>query len=316
MTWYHGADGNPFCRHYRRRQLPQFLAKVDVLYVRVDWNLATVRRMWMKRLRLGRLPVVWELNGLPEELFYLGRSEDELRKVVEELRSYAVRVDAAIAVTEKIERFLAQDVGVRRTYCIPNGSDPKLFGPGPESSKSLGPLQIVWIGTSRSGWHDLDTLLSAAQTLAASDANVLFRIYGDPSFLPNDLPSNTRACGAVPYSEMGRTISDADVGLHLFKPLGEIRVAGSPLKLFDYMASGLAVIAQDEGQRGAIIRQREVGLTTSGAPDDLARQISKLEQDRDLCRRFGKNGRLAVEEYYNWDRAAEETEAVLRGVLK
>ena len=82
------------------------------------------------------------------------------------------------------------------------------------------------------------------------------------------------------------------------------------------MASGLAVVAQDSGQPGEIIRNKQVGLSTSGAPEDVAKKLLTLEGDRLLCRQLGENGRRAVVEYYNWDRVVSETENILQEVLR
>jgi glycosyltransferase involved in cell wall biosynthesis len=76
-----------------------------------------------------------------------------------------------------------------------------------------------------------------------------------------------------------------------------------------------AVVAQEAGQKGAVIRRWNAGLFTTGGPQDIADKIMLLERDRALCRQLGLNGRRAVLEYYNWSRAAAETEAILMETL-
>ena len=100
------------------------------------------------------------------------------------------------------------------------------------------------------------------------------------------------------------------------KPLGNIQEKGdSALKIFDYMSCGLALVLQADGDKGDIIRKWETGIITTGSPQDLADKISVLEKNRELCSTFGKNGRRAVIDYYNWDRVARETDKVLLSMI-
>ncbi len=171
------------------------------------------------------------------------------------------------------------------------------------------------MGSTKPGWHDIDAIMRAAQILHERGANVLFRIYGDPTFLPEPIPANVMARGPVPYDRIGAEIRDADVGLHIWRSNQAAIIDGSPLKIFDYVACGLAVIMQDGGQKGEIVRRWNNGLTTLGTPEDLADKIQALERDKHLCARFGRNGRRAVIEDYNCDRVAKETESVLADLL-
>lgn len=311
FSWYYGQDDNPFITHFRGRQIIQFLRAVDVLYVRVGWeSKGTFRHL--RRLRLGRLPVVWELNGLPEEVVYMGGSDEEAREATERLRRMARHVDAAIGVTERIRDYLRDELGIAKSYCVPNGSDPELFAPSKRNPSRDTPLRVAWIGGTKWKWHDLDSVLQAASLLAKRNANVEFTIYGSRENLPNTLPANVNCPGRVPYREMGRALSCAHVGVHLFKPLADgTEMDALPLKLFDYMACGLAVLTQASPEKGEVIREWDCGLFTSGEPEDVAEKVLSLERDRERCRQLGHNGRRAVVEYYNWGRAVAETEAAL-----
>jgi glycosyltransferase involved in cell wall biosynthesis len=313
MSWYYGDDQIPFVRHLRGRQLLSFLRAIDVLYLRVSWYPTMHRFARLRRLRLSRLPVVWELNGLPQEnLYYAGCGAAEVARARRLLRRAARHATCAIGVTETIRDYLRESVGVRNSFVVPNGSDPELFTPASMSGASDRPLRVVWIGTTRCPWHDLETVVAAARILEGRQANIALDIYGKQDSVPSDLPGNVVCHGEVPYHELAGRLGKADVGVHIFKPAANGTIPdGSPLKLFDYMACGLAVVAQQAGQTGTVVARREAGLFTSAAPDDLAQALLRLEGDRALCRRLGGNGRRAVLDYYNWARAAEETERVL-----
>ncbi len=314
-SWYYGDDASPYCSHFRGRELFRFLRAIDVLYIRIDW--AQLLR-WRDPLQLvlrTRIPTVYEINGLPEEIRYNPGLSLNLENIAARLRSLARRGHAAIGVSEKIRVFLDEDIGFRKAYCIPNGSDPVTFSPCAITSEPGAALQVVWMGSTHAGWHDIDAILEAARILDERRIKVVIRLYGDPAHLPGQLPANVKACGHATYDRIGAEIRDANVGLHVWRSVQGATIDGSPLKTFDYMACGLAVIMQEGGQKGEIIREWDNGLITSGTPVDLADKIQFLEGDRKLCARLGENGRRAVIEYYNWDRVAAETEAVLADLL-
>jgi glycosyltransferase involved in cell wall biosynthesis len=253
---------------------------------------------------------------MPEELLYEGGADNDVAAATSRLRRLARFVDAGIGVTDEISDYLRRDLGIPRTYCVPNGSDPELFSPPPDVAGNSDPLTVAWIGSSERGWHALGAFVNAAAMVHQAGANVRFVIFGDPRHLPPNLPPNIACQGVVAYAEMGKALAAADVGVHIFKALPNGKIMGAlPLKIFDYMAAGLAVVAQEAGQKGAVIRRWNAGLFTTGGPQDIADKIMLLERDRALCRQLGLNGRRAVLEYYNWSRAAAETEAILMETL-
>lgn len=311
FSWYVANGDTSFCTHFRGRQVLSFLQTIDVLYIRVEWNLAGAKRgRFLKTLR-PRLPVIWELNGHPSEILFSERTEADLEFITRGLRRASSGVNAAICVADEVSDYARKSLEIQNVRCVPNGSAPEIFVPRAWADhRNNHPLHAAWIGTSRAGWHNLDAIIEAAHILKKNDANVIFSIYGDPSHLPTGMPENVVVRGQVPYQTLGAVLGEADIGLHFVKH-SRHDFAGSPLKLFDYMACGLAIVTEGNGQRGAIIDQWQCGLKSTAAPADIAQAIASLERDRELCRRLGANGRTAALKYFNWKRVAEETEEIL-----
>ena len=74
-----------------------------------------------------------------------------------------------------------------------------------------------------------------------------------------------------------------------------------PVKMFEYMAAGIPVIASDFPLWREIIEGNQCGICVD--PFDskaIAAAIDLLIKDRDLARYMGENGRRAVEGRYNW----------------
>ncbi len=74
-----------------------------------------------------------------------------------------------------------------------------------------------------------------------------------------------------------------------------------PVKMFEYMAAGIPVIASNFPQWERIIKDEKCGLCVDPlAPNDIARAIEYLAENPSVAAEMGKNGRLAVVNKYNW----------------
>lgn len=316
FSFYWGESKNPWISHFRGRELFKFLSLIDVLYLRVEWNGGPEQFSFLKLLKLFKLPVVWEINGTPEEILYAGSTHQDVRKIGKRLSILGKLVNATICVTDEICEYSIVNFKLTNVHCIPNGSDPDLFFPAQRSlEKQLNsPLRVAWIGTTNAGWQDMDILYRAMKKL--ENCNIEFWIFGDPKFLPHEITRNILVKGIVPYDEIGGELGKADVGAHFFRnDMLNGPVLGSPLKIFDYMSSGLAIVTQADGQRKKLLEEENCGLPVSNNVEDLCRALMFLEKNRNLCYGMGQKGRYAVERYYNWDRAANETIKLLEKVM-
>ena len=87
----------------------------------------------------------------------------------------------------------------------------------------------------------------------------------------------------------------------------------SPIKIFEYMASGRAVLAARVGQIAEVIEDGVNGLLYEPAtPESLATQLLRLIDDAVLRERLGKKARETVERRYTWRANAEAVVALLR----
>jgi glycosyltransferase involved in cell wall biosynthesis len=76
-----------------------------------------------------------------------------------------------------------------------------------------------------------------------------------------------------------------------------------PVKMFEYMAAGIPVIASNFPLWRSIIRENNCGVCVDPLdPTAIAAAVNKLLDDPALAEQMGKNGRKAVEEIYNWEK--------------
>ena len=88
----------------------------------------------------------------------------------------------------------------------------------------------------------------------------------------------------------------------------------SPLKLFEYMAAGRAIVASDLPSIREVLNDRvNALLVTPGDAHALAEAIRSLLSDRGLARRLAEAAAKAAPQY-GWDRRAERLEALFTKV--
>jgi Glycosyltransferase len=84
----------------------------------------------------------------------------------------------------------------------------------------------------------------------------------------------------------------------------------SPLKLFEYMAAGRAIVASDLPSIREVVRDNDQALlVTPGRPEALAEAIEKLIEDRTLAEKVARAA-YAEAPKHTWGRRAERLEAL------
>lgn len=93
-------------------------------------------------------------------------------------------------------------------------------------------------------------------------------------------------------------------------------VESLPVKLFEYMAAGLPVIASNFPLWKEIVEGNECGLTVDPLnPKEIAETIEYLVKHPEERKRMGENGKRAVKEKYNWEQEAKKLLAVYERLL-
>ncbi len=109
--------------------------------------------------------------------------------------------------------------------------------------------------------------------------------------------------GWIPYHQMQDIYHSADVGLSILQPLPRY-VAALPVKLFEYMACGLPVIASNFPAISIIINEEKCGILVNplSQPIEIARFIKDWWNETSVPCSLGENGRQAILSKYNWER--------------
>ena len=111
--------------------------------------------------------------------------------------------------------------------------------------------------------------------------------------------------GWVDPHDIPKKIAQADVGIVCLYPVINYLTA-LPVKLFEYIAAGLPVIASNFPLWKEIVEGNKCGLTVDPLnPEEIARAIEYLVAHPELRKEMGENGRRAVIEKYNWEKESE-----------
>lgn len=318
--YYHHP--NPMAKVYRQRELFQFLNAIDVLYIRADGDFGYEIFTYLKFLKLFRLPIVWEINSPLEELLMRGKTEQHVKKLHRKRAFLAKFVDAAICVSQANADYAQNDLGISRVYVVPNGSDIELFSPFKKDVAVYANIpqsfKLIWSGSAEYKWHGLDLIREISSKTFELDKDIAFILIGNKTEISakRHWGPNVHILERVDYLEIPRYIASADAGLCLYD---EKNLSGkfyfSPLKLFDYMASGLPVIATRVGQIMEVIKKPEEGILVDNDADEIVKQVLYLKGHPKELKRMGTEARLRAEEFYNWGRVGEQTEKILRDVI-
>jgi glycosyltransferase involved in cell wall biosynthesis len=282
----------------------------DLVYERYSlWSFAG-----MEYARDTRTPSVLEVNAplIEEQALHRGLCDHARAEQVRE----RVFADAGVlvAVSEAVAAYLERHPTTRgRVHVIPNGISPDRFPAGLEPSCPCGPdtLTAGFVGSLKP-WHGLPILIEAFALLHARYPRSRLLIVGDgperakleADAAAHGVTEAVHYTGAVAPSKVPGLVASMDVAVAPYPKLKDFYF--SPLKVFEYMAAGIAVVASRMGQLTQVIRDGVNGiLCPPGDAHALAAAMERLRCDPGLRARLGQAARASVLRDYTWDAAAE-----------
>jgi len=164
--------------------------------------------------------------------------------------------------------------------------------------------QVVYVG----GLEKARGILEIVRAIGLSQSSCRLKIGGvfaDDEF-ENDLKSlvgweKTDYLGWLDRLGVSSVLQSSLAGLVTLHPLPNYLDA-LPVKMFEYMAAGLPVIASDFPLWKEILEGNDCGLCVNPLnPNEIAEAIGYLINNPKVAEHMGYNGRRAVLEKYNWD---------------
>lgn len=202
------------------------------------------------------------------------------------------------------ERLVALYGPIRRLLVLPNGVTPP--DSLPEKPWMESQRHVVYAG-SFFGWKGISDVLMAAQAL---DGYHITLIGGTEQQIQT-LSASRPTTGAtleflprLPHPQVMEHLSRSCIALLPNRPEPDSHFT-SPIKLFEYMAAGCAIVAADLPPIREILDSDEAAWFTAGKPDALANALRSLGDAPERARVMG--ARLREKSWdYTWQSRARK----------
>jgi glycosyltransferase involved in cell wall biosynthesis len=275
------------------------------------------------------IPAVLEVNA--PVIDYPGSAKSRLDRalIVEPMRRWRDGIcrDTDLFVTPNRQilpawidpaRILEVEWGADVDHFRPDAAGPLPFTRDPDC------VLCVFAGAFRS-WHGVVQLSAALARLHAQGERRLGAVFiGDgperaaAERAARDVPGVTFT-GAVPHAQLPQCLAAADIGVAPFDPGKHKPLAlgfyWSPLKIFEYMSSGLPVVAPRLPRIAHLVHDETEGLLYDPAePRTLDAALVRLT-DRALRARLGAAARSRAVAHYSWRAHCAAVDARLRALV-
>lgn len=289
------------------------------------------------------VPFVLEVNAdLLQQRRAKGKAERGLRRL---WARWATRfcfnsADMIVTVSTGLARHLQQewDIPAQRLAALPCAADTKRFARAQSVRPEERRLQtvegtvvslnnrpvIMWVGGFHH-WHDLELLLDSFANVRQQTPDACLVLVGDGAtraqiqqrVTQQGLAASVLMTGMVPHHHIPYMLALADV---LVAPSPALPPdqggTGTPLKLFEYMAAGKAIVATAVDQATAVLEHDKTALLTPpGNARAFAAAITYLLQNPAQLTRLGANARGQAQTKHSWEEYARQLTEIYRRLL-
>ncbi|MBK9925979.1 MAG: glycosyltransferase family 4 protein [Anaerolineales bacterium] len=308
----------------------QNLKDVDVIYERnglYNYGLA----MASKRLKLSYV-IFFEADQIMELDIMNKPITGLLRWRANQILRYNLNTaDCVICVTDAGKRHLVAkwNIPAKKIVVFPNAVHVDRFKPDVDARgqirQSLGmkdePM-VMFVGNFFH-WHDVTTLLKAFASTLKTCPDARLVLVGDGEHKAEmmkfasdiGLDHAVKFTGIVPHAEVPRYIASADIAVVPYPPMQQ-EMWLSPLKLFEYMSSGKAVVASAVGQIVDVLQDGKNGLLVSpGDAVAMSSALIKLIQDPNLRLKLGTQAREDAVQKFSWESYLTRLERIFNAII-
>lgn len=274
------------------------------------------------------IPSIYEVRGLWE----VTRGSRDPEWMGGGMYRYMARMeaDAAKAATKVLtitnalrDELIERGVNPDKISVVPNGVETSRFEPRPRNEELAGRLGVAgktvvgYVG-SILDYEGLDLLIDSAATLRQERSDVAFLLVGDGAELEEfrnrveeeNLGDTVIFTGRVPHHEVEDYYSVIDICPFPRLPLPVCEMV-SPLKPFEAMAMGKAVVASDVAALAEIVQDGHNGLLhTKGEAESLTNALRRLLDNANLRSQLAAQGLEWVRKERDWSDLAKRVSQV------
>jgi len=299
--------------------------RADVLFTR-DLGVAALLAKVPRGLRA---PLVYESHGFAPDVSaelpdLIATAKRASRRKLERLANREALVwreaSGYVTITRSLADLLIERFGHRRNInVIPDGvrlAPNRAWTPPPDGAA---PALVAYAGHLYA-WKGVDVLLDAFARVPSVRGLIIGGHEAEPDLQrlrgrARDLGISDRVefAGLLPPRSVSGSLARARILVLPNLPTTISSRFTSPLKLFEYMAAGRAIVASDLPAIREILRDGENALLVqAGSAHALADAVQRLAADPDLTERLARQA-FDDAARYGWDRRAAHLEAVFEG---
>lgn len=278
--------------------------------------------------RVKRAGFVLEVRDLWPQILLDAGTMAEDSKIYEGLKKLErflyQQADAVIVLARgSADPIVAEGTDAAKIHFLPNGADPADFEVDANRNELRDRFGFEGTVAIYAGAHGpangLDFALKAADELSDTDFQMVF--VGDGVTKKElikqakDLKlTNVLFLDPVSKEKIPELFAAADIGLHCLADIPLFHHGVSPNKLYDYMASGLAVVTNTPGEVASMVN--EAGSGEAVGPTELASGIRRIiAMNADERARLGEAGRTWMKANRSRSAMASQLEALLDQVV-
>ncbi|HHT9159045.1 MAG TPA: glycosyltransferase family 4 protein [Candidatus Brocadiaceae bacterium] len=306
------------------------LHRFDIIHER--WGLYSYGGILASRIL--RIPHLTEINGpgIEEKKLFTKDIAPIQKFTAKMIRKFCLRnTDHVVAVSNNLKSFLLGNHLINRREKItvlPNAADVAAFNKqfDVQSIKASLLLEdkfiVAYTGTLQV-WYAIEDLISAFPQILKEIPNACLLIIGTGQARKalEDLAYNlgvsnrVRFMGYVRHEKIPEILSIVDVVVAPYKEVG-IPFFNSPIKIFEYLSAGKAIVATKIGQITEILEDQHTALlVTPSCIEELANAIIRLAHDEQLRNYLAKNARMEAQKY-SWDKYVDRLENIYTTLLE
>lgn len=287
----------------------------------------------MASKRLGKPYILTFSADLFLERAFVGHP---LKGVHAKVAAWQARYTYALAkkilcVSEPAKQHLVTSwqVDPEKIVVMPNGVDINLFKPGNpnmhlKNTLGLNGHQVIAFVGGFQPWHGLEILVESFAQCLNEVPNIKLLLVGDgraredveKAIQKFGVSSNVIITGFVPQQQVPDYLSVSDMAVMPYPELPK-ELWFSPLKMYEYMSAGKAIVASRAGQIAEVINHGENGfLVEPGDKDDLAKALLRLLKNPEEGARLGATARQQAIEHHSWAQYVRKLENIYFSALQ
>jgi len=281
--------------------------------------------------RLFGIPVILQIHAPPALHSQYAGVPVRWKNFWQVVEQWALGLADGIVVVSRALRdyYITRGVPEAKLIVVPNGVDLSRFRPDIDPARvvsryKLHGMRVLGYVGILDRWVELDRLIDLVPRLSAAEKNLRVLIVGDGPLREELQATVSRHCleerviltGFVPHEEIPEHLAAVDVAIAPYRQV-ELFYASS-MKIVEYMAMGLAVVAPRMGEIPELISDGQSGLLYSpGAYDEMAARILALLASPSLRANLGRRAAetIAVRRW-TWEANAKEILSNIRALAE